>query len=102
MRTTLTIKDDVAALLERMRKTRHISLKKIVNEALRAGLVEMAASTARNRRVYHTRPVFLGRCFLPNLDDTSAVLSLGEAEDYTINVARFPWPTFMPAIISRE
>ena len=39
MRTTLTIDDDVAAELERLRKARDAGLKDLVNEALRLGLV---------------------------------------------------------------
>ncbi|MBE9593369.1 MAG: ribbon-helix-helix protein, CopG family, partial [Proteobacteria bacterium] len=41
MRTTLTIDEDVAALLENMRRTKKTSLKSLVNEALRQGLKEM-------------------------------------------------------------
>ena len=42
MRTTLTIDDDVAAGLERLRKSQDISLKRLINEALRRGLREIA------------------------------------------------------------
>ena len=38
MRTTLTLDDDVAALLEMTRQLNGLSFKQIVNEALRAGL----------------------------------------------------------------
>src|ERR1700730_16886916 len=38
MRTTLTLDDDVAALLERLRRNRDASLKELVNEELRRGL----------------------------------------------------------------
>jgi hypothetical protein len=41
MRTTLTLDDDVAAALERLRKTCNASLKDLVNEALRRGFKEM-------------------------------------------------------------
>ena len=41
MRTTLTIDDDVAAALERLRKTRKLTFKALVNDALRQGLKEM-------------------------------------------------------------
>jgi len=43
MRTTLTLDDDVAAQIERLRKSRDMGLKDIVNEALRRGLMEMTA-----------------------------------------------------------
>ena len=35
MRTTLTLDKDVAAVIERLRKTRDASMKEIINEALR-------------------------------------------------------------------
>jgi hypothetical protein len=38
MRTTLTLDDDVAAALEQLRKSRNVSLKDLINEALRQGL----------------------------------------------------------------
>ena len=43
MRTTLTLDNDVAAVLERLRKSRNASLKELVNEALRRGLKEISA-----------------------------------------------------------
>src|SRR5713101_2905138 len=47
MRTTLTIDNDVAVELERLRRVRDASLKDVVNDALRRGLREMAASPKR-------------------------------------------------------
>jgi len=46
MRTTLTLDDDVAAALERLRRTRNASLKDLVNEALRRGLDNIAEALA--------------------------------------------------------
>lgn len=40
MRTTLTLDDDVAAILERERARRGLSMKEMVNLALRKGLSE--------------------------------------------------------------
>ncbi len=39
MRTTLTLADDVAAAIERVRRERSIGLSEAVNELVRAGLV---------------------------------------------------------------
>ena len=47
MKTTLTFDDDVAAALERARRTRNASLKDVVNDALRRGLNDL--STALDR-----------------------------------------------------
>ena len=81
MRTTLTIDDDVAALLERVRKTRKQSFKEMVNEALRQGLNEMATPPKRSKP-YQTSTVSLGRCLVGSLDDISEVLAVAEGEDF--------------------
>lgn len=81
MRTTLTLDDDVAALLRRIRKARKGSLKAIVNDALRQGLREMK-SPSRCRKPYQTRTVSLGRCLVGNIDDISEAIAVAEGEDF--------------------
>jgi hypothetical protein len=81
MRTTLTIDDDVAAALERIRKTRKLSFKALVNDALRQGLKEMSRPP-RKVKPYKTKPVSLGRCLVGNLDDISEALAIAEGEDF--------------------
>lgn len=81
MRTTLTLEDDVSALLERIRRNRKESLKGLVNDALRRGLKDMLMPSRRNKS-YQTRTVSLGRCLLGSLDDTSEALAVAEGEDF--------------------
>ena len=81
MRTTLTIDDDVAALLERIRSSRKQSFKSLVNEALRQGLKEMA-TPSKPGKPYKTPTVSLGRCLVGSLDDISEVLAVAEGEDF--------------------
>ncbi len=81
MRTTLTLDDDVAALLDRVREGRGLSLKQAVNEALRYGLQQMMAP-ARPRRPYRTATVSLGRCLVGSLDDVAAALAAAEGETF--------------------
>lgn len=81
MRTTLSIDDDVAAMLDRLRKERKQSLKRVVNEALRDGLTRMV-SPRRQKRKFRTRVVNPGRCRLPNVDNIAEVLAIAEGEDY--------------------
>ena len=81
MRTTLTIEDDVAALLERARRDRKQSFKALINEALRQGLREMTTPPKRSKP-YRTSSVSLGRCLVGSLDDISEVLAAAEAEDF--------------------
>ncbi len=54
MRTTLTLDDDVAVQIERLRKQRDLGLKEVINEALRRGLQEMTAKPKKKER-YETR-----------------------------------------------
>jgi hypothetical protein len=79
MRTTLTLDDDVAALLRRVLARRKDGLKSVINEALRHGLRQMEAPP-RRRVTYQTAAVDTGRCLLPNVDDIAEVLAVAEGD----------------------
>jgi hypothetical protein len=81
MRTTLTLDEDVAALLRRVQEARKASLKELVNDALRQGLQQMVAPPPR-RPAYRTRSVSLGRCRLGSLDDIAEALAVAEGDSY--------------------
>ena len=81
MRTTLTLDDDVAAVLERLRKSGNASLKDLVNEALRRGLNDMSSRTKR-RHCLRTRSVALGRLRIAGLDNIGEALAIAEGEAY--------------------
>lgn len=81
MRTTLTLDEDVAATLERLRKSRNTSLKDLVNEALRQGLQRMAAPS-NLREPFQTRAVALGRCRLAGIDNIADALAAIEGEAF--------------------
>jgi hypothetical protein len=73
MRTTLSLDDDVAALLEQARQDSKLTFKQVVNEALRDGLTRRNLP-AEKRPPFKTRPVDLGNCLYPNLDSVWDVL----------------------------
>jgi len=77
MRTTLTLDDDVAALLERVRKNRKTGLKETVNEALREGLRQMAAPP-KQREPYRTPSTNLGPSLIGSLDNIGQALEIAE------------------------
>lgn len=81
MRTTLTLDDDVAVLLDRVQRERKATLKDVVNSALRQGLVEMQRKP-EPRKPFRIKPLNLGRCLLPDLTDISEVLAIAEGDDY--------------------
>lgn len=64
MRTTLTIDDDLAAILEREMKRKGMTFKELVNAALRRGLAAEQAVPPRKKVV--TRPHNFG--FKPGID----------------------------------
>ncbi|MBL8229172.1 MAG: hypothetical protein JNL98_11870 [Bryobacterales bacterium] len=72
MRTTLTLDDDVATLLEQLQRERQATFRQVVNQALREGLARMTAPP--EIRAFCTKPVDLGNCRYPNLDNVWEVL----------------------------
>jgi hypothetical protein len=80
MRTTLTIDDDIAAILEHRRRSEDKSLKVLVNEALRRGLKD--AAPAKSRRPFRTQPVSLGRCLIGDIVSTSEALAIADGDDH--------------------
>ena len=81
MRTTLTIDEDVAVLLERLRRNRDLSLKELVNDALRRGLREMGAKP-RKREPFRTRSVDLGALKIASIDNVAEALAVADGEAF--------------------
>lgn len=80
MRTTLTIDDDVAVQLERLRREQNASLKQVVNDTLRYGL-KAAEKPARPRKRFRVRTFRGGEQLIP-LDNVAEAIALLEGEDY--------------------
>ena len=68
-------------MLERLRKSRDISLKDLVNEALRRGLRDICSRTKQRERL-RTRSVALGQLRIAGLDNIGEALALAEGEAY--------------------
>jgi hypothetical protein len=81
MRTTLTLDDDVAAALERLRKDQRRSLKDLTNDLLRQGLAAMEAPRKR-RRAFRTRAVSLGRCRIGTIANVAEALAVAEGDAF--------------------
>jgi hypothetical protein len=80
MRKTLTLDEDVAAQLERLRRVRKIGLTDLVNEALRRGLREMGAPS-RKGKPFQTRAFHMGEP-LVDLDNAAEALACLEGDDF--------------------
>jgi Arc/MetJ family transcription regulator len=78
MRTTVTLDDDVAAELERLRRDGNRTFKDVVNDTLRAGLRPAPAHPVE--RVQYTQPRPLGARV--DVSDASAVLAMLDDEKY--------------------
>lgn len=81
MRTTLTLDDDVAAELKRIAYERGEPFKRVVNEALRAGLA--AAQAPRRAKRYRLEPVAMG-AVRPGVRLDKALRLADELEEATV------------------
>jgi len=81
MRTTLTIDDDVAAELTRLRRQRDVGLKELVNDVLRLGLRDIAAAPKR-KKPFRTQPFDPGQLLIDNIDNIAEVLALIEGDAF--------------------
>lgn len=82
MRTTITLDDDVASLLQRIQGRDKRRPKQIINQALRDGLVRMLSPKRGEATRFRTKPVSLGTCLVGSLDDVADALAAAEGENY--------------------
>lgn len=73
MRTTLTLEDDVAIEIERRRRNRGTSLKREVNDLLRAGLARREVPDPA-AGPFRTPALDIGRPLIDNIDDVDGTL----------------------------
>jgi hypothetical protein len=79
MRTTITLEKDVAARLNRLRKTR--PFKDLVNDALRVGLDEIENTSSADYSSYSITPVD-GKPRRTDLDNIAEVIAEVEGDDF--------------------
>ena len=80
MRTTLTLDDDVAIQIERLRRARDMSLKDLINDALRRGLREMR-EPPRKRKPFRTQAFHMGPPLI-DVDNVAEALAYLEGEGF--------------------
>jgi hypothetical protein len=81
MRTTLTLADDVAALLARAQRRLGGSLKSVVNAALRRGLADMLEDQPAPK-AFRTRVVGL-KPLVHDVDNVAETLARAENEAFS-------------------
>lgn len=80
MRTTLTLDDDVASQIERLRRDRDANLRDVVNEALRRGLREMTAAP-KKRKPFRTQAHAMGPARIA-IDNVAEALAAAEGDNF--------------------
>lgn len=88
MRTTLTIEDDLIAELKAAAMRNGLSLKEIVNRALRAGLGTLSNPPVKRRYRCKTYP--MGQPSAMNLDKALALAAVLEDEEIVRKLALHP------------
>ena len=85
MRTTITLDDDVAKMIEKLKESEKKPFKQIVNELLRIGIVQKKSSLsgAGQQKQYSTPELEAGPCKYPDLDNIAEVLAVAEKEDFS-------------------
>lgn len=78
MRTTLTLDNDIATSLKRLCQERQVTMKTLVNQALREGIRQL--ETPAPKAPFQTDSVSVGRCLIGNLDDIAEALELADDE----------------------
>jgi len=81
MRTTLTIEDDVAARLEKLLRARDITLKSLINQALRRGL-DALEQPPEPEEPYVLTPRHLGRPRFAGMESVADMLAVAEGEGF--------------------
>jgi len=75
----LTIDEDVAFELQRLRRTRNANLKDLVNNALRLGLRQMN-DRPKQKKPFRTRTFDAGGVLVASIDNTAELLAEIEGE----------------------
>jgi hypothetical protein len=76
MTTTITLDEELATKVERLRQELALSFEEVLQRALREGLVRLDSTRS------HTVPVVLGGCLIGDLDDISQALGIAEGEAF--------------------
>jgi hypothetical protein len=82
MRTTLTLDDDIAVQLARIREERKMSLRSAVNTAMRTGLTQLLAPAPARKTVRKTPVFHATRALIGDLTSTADMLAVAEGEDH--------------------
>ena len=82
MRTTVSIRDDLALELERLRKERDLSFKQALNEAVERSVVEMRQKPKEQRKPFRIKTFDLGKPLFTSPEELKDLIAeIQEEED---------------------
>lgn len=81
MRTTVTIRDDLAVELKRLRKERDLSFKDVVNEALEHGVDRMRQKPNKEGKPFKIRTYDLGKPLFRSPEELKDLIARLDEED---------------------
>ena len=83
MRTTVSIRDDLALELERLRKERDLSFKQVLNEAVERGVVDMRQKPKEQRKPFRIKTFDLGKPRFNSPEELKELIAeIQEEEDF--------------------
>jgi predicted CopG family antitoxin len=82
MRTTVSIRDDLALELDRLRKERDLSFKQVLNEAVERGVVDMRRKPKEQHKPFRIKTFDLGRPLFNSPEELKELIAdIQEEED---------------------
>lgn len=81
MRTTVSIRDDLALELERIRKERDVSFKQALNEAVEWGVIQMRLKPKGSRRPFRIKTFDLGKPLFNSPEELKELIADIQEED---------------------
>lgn len=82
MRTTVTLRDDLALELDRIRKERDSSFKDVLNEAVEHGVIHMRDKPHKQRKPFKIRTFDLGKPLFNSPEELKELIAdIQEEED---------------------
>lgn len=83
MRTTVTLDDDLAVMLENVRVSAGMSFKEALNEVVRLGInAKRGVAQTTEAELKQTTTFHLGKPTVSNMDNIAEVLAIAESDDY--------------------
>lgn len=82
MRTTLTLEDDVAAMIQQRLKEQDIGLKALINTLLRDAFAQQKDGRRIRSQPFAVQPFNTGKCLVGDVESVAETLALIEGDSF--------------------